>query len=110
MNIAITHPPAKLVDYGNFAPLGDSEQENIDLLTGKSKDSKSKEKEKEKDANKELSSVQAVATLGVAVIALGEETGAEMCTRIFGQLVRLVYFYNETNAHFYQALMEHAYI
>lgn len=58
------------------------------MLTGKSKDSKSKEKEKEKEANKELSSVQAVATLGVAVIALGEETGAEMCTRIFGQLVQ----------------------
>ena len=59
------------------------------IITGKSKESKSKdkEKEKEKEANKELSSVQAVATLGVAVIALGEETGAEMCTRIFGQLV-----------------------
>ncbi|XP_022814100.1 26S proteasome non-ATPase regulatory subunit 2 [Spodoptera litura] len=53
-----------------------------------SKDSKNKEKEKEKEANKELSSVQAVATLGVAVIALAEETGAEMCTRIFGQLGR----------------------
>lgn len=59
------------------------------LSLGKSsKDTKGKEKEKEKEANKELSSVQAVATLGVAVIALGEETGAEMCTRIFGQLVR----------------------
>lgn len=52
---------------------------------GKGKD---KEKEKEKEANKELSSVQAVATLGVAVIAMAEETGAEMCTRIFGQLGR----------------------
>ncbi|XP_038209901.1 26S proteasome non-ATPase regulatory subunit 2 [Zerene cesonia] len=53
-----------------------------------SKDSKSKEKDKEREANKELSSVQAVATLGVAVIAFAEETGAEMCTRIFGQLGR----------------------
>lgn len=61
-----------------------------DKNKSKSKESKSKdkEKEKEKEANKELSSVQAVATLGVAVIALGEETGAEMCTRIFGQLGR----------------------
>ncbi|CAG9561826.1 unnamed protein product [Danaus chrysippus] len=61
-----------------------------DKNKSKSKDSKSKdkEKEKEKEANKELSSVQAVATLGVAVIALAEETGAEMCTRIFGQLGR----------------------
>ncbi|VVC86660.1 26S proteasome non-ATPase regulatory subunit 2 [Leptidea sinapis] len=61
---------------------------------GKSKTSKdkqnkdTKEKEKEREANKELSSVQAVATLGVAVIAFAEETGAEMCTRIFGQLGR----------------------
>ncbi|XP_061383643.1 26S proteasome non-ATPase regulatory subunit 2 [Danaus plexippus] len=61
-----------------------------DKNKSKSKESKSKdkEKEKEKEANKELSSVQAVATLGVAVIALAEETGAEMCTRIFGQLGR----------------------
>ncbi|XP_045772793.1 26S proteasome non-ATPase regulatory subunit 2 [Maniola jurtina] len=59
-----------------------------DKNKSKSKESKSKEKDKEKEANKELSSVQAVATLGVAVIALGEETGAEMCTRIFGQLGR----------------------
>ncbi|CAK1580372.1 unnamed protein product [Parnassius mnemosyne] len=59
-----------------------------DKNKSKSKDSKNKEKEKEKEANKELSSVQAVATLGVAVIALAEETGAEMCTRIFGQLGR----------------------
>lgn len=63
----------------------------ISILLGKSsKDSKSKEKDKEKEANKELSSVQAVATLGVAVIALAEETGAEMCTRIFGQLVSTI--------------------
>ncbi|KOB76346.1 26S proteasome non-ATPase regulatory subunit 2 [Operophtera brumata] len=34
--------------------------------------------------------MQAVATLGVAVIALGEETGAEMCTRIFGQLLSVI--------------------
>ncbi|XP_022117848.2 26S proteasome non-ATPase regulatory subunit 2 [Pieris rapae] len=59
-----------------------------DKNKSKSKDSKSKEKEKEREANKELSSVQAVATLGVAVIAFAEETGAEMCTRIFGQLGR----------------------
>ncbi|XP_063624181.1 26S proteasome non-ATPase regulatory subunit 2 [Cydia splendana] len=59
-----------------------------DKNKSKSKDSKSKEKDKEKEANKELAAVQAVATLGVAVIALAEETGAEMCTRIFGQLGR----------------------
>lgn len=63
-----------------------------------SKDSKSKEKEKEKEANKELSSVQAVATLGVAVIALAEETGAEMCTRIFGQLVSNTHRHSHTHS------------
>jgi len=35
--------------------------------------------------------MQAVAALAVAVVAMGEDTGSEMCTRIFGQLVR--YFY-----------------
>lgn len=37
--------------------------------------------------------MQAVAALGVAVIALGEETGAEMSTRIFGQLVYQHFIY-----------------
>ncbi|KAG7308547.1 hypothetical protein JYU34_005765 [Plutella xylostella] len=68
---------------------GSSSSSKEDKSKGKSsKDAKGKEKDKEKEANKELSSVQAVATLGVAVIALAEETGAEMCTRIFGQLGR----------------------
>uniref|UniRef100_A0A8D8S6N1 26S proteasome non-ATPase regulatory subunit 1 n=1 Tax=Cacopsylla melanoneura TaxID=428564 RepID=A0A8D8S6N1_9HEMI len=48
------------------------------------KEAKEKEKEKEKD----LSSMQAVAALGVAVVAIGEEIGSEMSTRIFGQLGR----------------------
>lgn len=34
--------------------------------------------------------MQAVATLAVAVVAMGEDTGSEMCTRIFGQLVRYI--------------------
>lgn len=69
-------------------------KETKESTAGTSKDDKNKSKTskdsktKEKDASKELSSVQAVATLGVAVIALAEETGAEMCTRIFGQLGR----------------------
>lgn len=37
--------------------------------------------------------MQAVAALAVAVVAMGEDTGSEMCTRIFGQLVRYFYFY-----------------
>lgn len=35
--------------------------------------------------------MQAVAALAVAVVAMGEDTGSEMCTRIFGQLVRSIY-------------------
>lgn len=35
--------------------------------------------------------MQAVAALAVAVVAMGEDTGSEMCTRIFGQLVRYYY-------------------
>lgn len=54
----------------------------------KNKSKSSKEKSSKERDSKDLSSVQAVATLGVAVIALGEETGSEMCTRIFGQLGR----------------------
>lgn len=38
-------------------------------------------------------SKQAIAALAVAVIAIGEETGTEMCTRIFGQLVSVDYSY-----------------
>lgn len=34
--------------------------------------------------------MQAVAALSVAVIAMGEEIGSEMCTRIFAQLVILM--------------------
>lgn len=50
---------------------------------------KEKEKEKNKEtASKDLSSMQAVAALAVAVVAMGEDTGSEMCTRIFGQLGR----------------------
>lgn len=33
-------------------------------------------------------SIQGVATLGVAAVAIGEEVGSEMTKRIFGQLVR----------------------
>lgn len=39
--------------------------------------------------------MQAVAALAVAVVAMGEDTGSEMCTRIFGQLVRHVYIQKE---------------
>lgn len=40
--------------------------------------------------------MQAVAALSVAVIAMGEEIGSEMSTRIFAQLVKLSYDLNFT--------------
>ncbi|KAI5693728.1 hypothetical protein M8J75_004530 [Diaphorina citri] len=46
------------------------------------------DKKEKKEKEKDLSSMQAVAALGVAVVALGEEIGSEMSTRIFGQLGR----------------------
>lgn len=64
-----------------------SSSEKTSSSKSKSKESKGKEWREGKDP-KDLSSMQAVAALGVAVIALGEETGAEMSTRIFGQLGR----------------------
>lgn len=38
--------------------------------------------------------MQAVAALAVAVVAMGEDTGSEMCTRIFGQLVCYFFLHN----------------
>ncbi|KAK7081933.1 26S proteasome non-ATPase regulatory subunit 2 [Halocaridina rubra] len=51
---------------------------------------KDKDKEKEKSEEKEvdLSSQQAVAVLGIALIAMGEDIGAEMSFRQFGNLLR----------------------
>lgn len=51
------------------------------------KDDKEKEKEKQ-DKEKDLSSTQAVAVLGIALIAMGEEIGSEMAYRSFGNLLR----------------------
>ncbi|XP_078046761.1 regulatory particle non-ATPase 1 [Augochlora pura] len=54
------------------------------------KDDKSdrKEKEKKEEKEKDLTSRQAIAVLGIALIAMGEEIGAEMAYRTFGHLLR----------------------
>ncbi|XP_034935656.1 26S proteasome non-ATPase regulatory subunit 2 [Chelonus insularis] len=54
----------------------------------KDKDSKEKDKEKDKTKEKDLSSRQAIAVLGIALIAMGEEIGSEMAYRTFGHLLR----------------------
>lgn len=56
--------------------------------SGKDKD-KEKDAQKEKeDREKDLSSTQAIAVIGIALIAMGEEIGAEMAFRSFGNLLR----------------------
>lgn len=45
------------------------------------------QKEKE-DKEKDLSSTQAIAVIGIALIAMGEEIGSEMAYRSFGNLLR----------------------
>lgn len=49
---------------------------------------KDKKEEKKEDKTKDLSSRQAIAVLGIALIAMGEEIGAEMAYRTFGHLLR----------------------
>ncbi|CAD7006155.1 unnamed protein product [Ceratitis capitata] len=56
-----------------------------------SSNDKNKEKdkaEKEKENEKDLSATQAIAVLGIALIAMGEDIGAEMAFRSFGNLLR----------------------
>lgn len=76
----------------------ESTSEKSDDSKDKSKDKeKEKEKEKDKDATerkekedreKDLSSTQGIAVIGIALIAMGEEIGAEMAFRSFGNLLR----------------------
>nr|MBE5726995.1 regulatory particle non-ATPase 1 [Cucujiformia] len=50
---------------------------------------KEKDKSKEKDdKEKDLSSRQAIAVLGIALISMGEDIGSEMAYRTFGHLLR----------------------
>ncbi|KAA0194383.1 hypothetical protein HAZT_HAZT001317 [Hyalella azteca] len=53
----------------------------------KEKDAKESEK-KEDDKEVDLSSQQSIAVLGIALIAMGEDIGADMCFRQFGNLLR----------------------
>lgn len=73
----------------SLVSLQKEESKKEDKKESDKKDDKSKDKDKEK-SSKDLTSMQAVAALSVAVIAMGEETGSEMCMRIFGQLVSTV--------------------
>nr|CAD7453137.1 unnamed protein product [Timema tahoe] len=63
-------------------------QEEKDESILKNIEKKESEKNLEGKKKHDLSSMQGVATLGVALIAMGEEIGNEMSTRIFGNLGR----------------------
>lgn len=54
----------------------------------KDKKDKVDEDKRKEEREKDLSSQQAVAVLGIALIALGEDIGTEMAYRTFGQLLR----------------------
>ena len=61
--------------------------EPVNEKEDKSKD-KDKKEEKKEEKEKDLSSRQAIAVLGIALISMGEEIGAEMAYRTFGHLLR----------------------
>lgn len=50
-------------------------------------------KDKKEDKKEDLSSRQAIAVLGIALIAMGEEIGGEMAFRTFGHLVSFLFIY-----------------
>jgi 26S proteasome regulatory subunit N1 len=49
---------------------------------------KDQQKDKAEEKEKDLTQFQAVAVLGIALIALGEDIGAKMAFRSFGNLLR----------------------
>ena len=60
------------------------------------KNKKNKEKDKkeeEKVAGPDLTAQQGVAVLGLSLISMGEDIGAEMCFRSFSHLVRAVFWW-----------------
>nr|CAD7424986.1 unnamed protein product [Timema monikensis] len=63
-------------------------QEEKDESISRNIEKKESKKNLKGEKNQDLSSMQGVATLGVALIAMGEEIGNEMSTRIFGNLGR----------------------
>lgn len=65
-----------------------SSSDKTDGDSSKKVDAKEKAAKEKSDKEKDLSSTQAVAVLGIALIAMGEEIGAEMAYRSFGNLLR----------------------
>ena len=74
----------------HFEPEKDKESNDKKDKKGKSDDKKSGEADKKADSQSppDLSSQQAVAVIGLALIAMGEDIGMEMLFRHFGHLLR----------------------
>ncbi|CAG9855292.1 unnamed protein product [Phyllotreta striolata] len=62
--------------------------EHYDGSDSTDKSSKDKDKKDAAEKEKDLSSRQAVAVLGIALISMGEDIGSEMAFRTFGHLLR----------------------
>ncbi|XP_055683961.1 26S proteasome non-ATPase regulatory subunit 2 [Lutzomyia longipalpis] len=71
----------------HYEPATESEPSGKGGAAAAAKDEAKQAKEKEA-REKDLSSTQAVAVIGIALIAMGEEIGAEMAFRSFGNLLR----------------------
>ena len=63
------------------------------------KDKDKKEEDKEKEAKKEDDTFQGFAVIGIALIAMGEDVGAEMALRQFNHLVRIQIHRIYTSSH-----------
>ncbi len=74
----------------HFEPEKESSSDKKDKKGGKSSSSESDKKaeEKKSDSPPDFSSQQAVAVIGLALIAMGEDIGSEMLFRHFGHLLR----------------------
>lgn len=66
----------------------DSSSKDKNKDKDKEKDKEAAAQKEKEDREKDLSSTQAVAVLGIALIAMGEEIGSEMAYRSFGNLLR----------------------
>ena len=107
---AIEHPISKtaqiLVDICSFAGSGNVLKvqtmlhhcdEHIDMSKDKDKEEKGKDSEEKETENKEMKddvkqddTFQAFAVLGIALVAMGEDVGAEMSLRQFNHLVYFI--------------------
>ena len=72
----------------HFEPEKEKETDKKDKKSKTESDKKAEAAEKKSDSPPDLSSQQAVAVIGLALIAMGEDIGGEMLFRHFGHLLR----------------------